>query len=97
MTTKHLTRVGVLSLGKIFGATYAIMGLIFGAIMTLISLLMGSMAGKEGAFAGMALGVGAVIIFPIFYGIIGLVGGIITALIYNVVAGFIGGLEIEVE
>ena len=45
----------------------------------------------------MLLGVGAIIVLPIIYGIMGLIGGIITALIFNVVSGFIGGLEIEVE
>jgi len=97
MATRHLTKIGVFSLGKIFGAIYAVMGLILGAMMTLMSLGMGSVMGDEGAVAGLLFGVGAVIALPILYGIMGFVGGIITALIYNVVTGFIGGLEIEVE
>nr|WP_304364520.1 hypothetical protein [Methanosarcina sp. KYL-1] len=97
VTTRRITKIGVLSLGKTFGAIYAIMGFIFGAIMTLMSLGMGSLMGNEGALAGLLFGVGAIITVPIFYGILGFIGGIITALIYNVAAGFIGGLEIEVE
>jgi hypothetical protein len=97
MATRYLTKIGVFSLGKIFGVIYAIMGLIAGAIFSLMSLGMGSAMGNEGAFAGMLFGVGAIITVPIFYGIMGFVGGILTALIYNVVTGFIGGLEIEVE
>lgn len=31
MVTKDLTKIGVLSLGKVFGAIYAITGLIFSA------------------------------------------------------------------
>ncbi|WP_167879260.1 DUF3566 domain-containing protein [Methanococcoides vulcani] len=42
-------------------------------------------------------GIGSIIIFPILYGIIGLILGIIMAAIYNFVAGITGGLEIEVE
>jgi hypothetical protein len=59
--------------------------------------MMGSLMGNEGAFAGLMFGVGSIITLPIFYGVLGLISGIITALIYNVVTGFIGGLEIEVD
>ncbi|HII02372.1 TPA: hypothetical protein HA351_12225 [Methanosarcinaceae archaeon] len=97
VATRHITKIGVLSLGKILGAIYAIMGLIFGAIMTLTFMGMGSIMGNDGALAGLLLGTGAIITLPIFYGILGFIDGIITALIYNVAAGFIGGLEIEVE
>jgi hypothetical protein len=34
---------------------------------------------------------------PIFYAVLGFIVGAIIALVYNVVAGFVGGLEIEVE
>jgi hypothetical protein len=96
MTTKYITNIGIFSLGKIFGAVYGIMGLIFGAILTITSIGMGSMM-EDSGMAGLALGIGAIVALPIFYGIMGLVVGILTALVYNIVAGFIGGLEIEVE
>ena len=97
MATRYLTKIGVLSLGKISGAIYAVMGLILGAIITLTSLGMDSMMGNEGAFAGLPFGVGAIIVVPIFYGIMGFIVGVISALIFNVVSRFMGGLEIEVE
>lgn len=97
MATRYLTKIGVLSLGKIFGAVYAVIGLILGVIITLTSLGMDSMMGTEGAFAGMQLGAGAIIIFPIIYGIMGFIGGIISAFIFNLVTRFTGGLEVEVE
>ena len=34
---------------------------------------------------------------PIFYSIMGFIGGVIGALIYNLFAGLVGGIEIEVE
>lgn len=34
---------------------------------------------------------------PIFYGLIGFVFGTIGALVYNIFAGMVGGIEIEVE
>jgi hypothetical protein len=37
------------------------------------------------------------VFIPIIYGVMGFVFGIITAAIYNVIAGWIGGIEVEVE
>ncbi len=34
---------------------------------------------------------------PIFYAVIGFIAGLISALVYNIFAGIIGGIEIEVE
>lgn len=45
----------------------------------------------------MLFGVGAIIAVPVFYGIMGFIGGIIMAMLYNLTTGLIGGLEIEVE
>ena len=33
----------------------------------------------------------------LFYGFLGFIGGILSALFYNLVAGMVGGLELEVE
>ena len=72
MNTKILVRrFGVLSMAKIMGMLYALFGLIVGAIFSLIALagaaLGSSMGGHSGMFGAM-LGVGAIILFPIFYG-----------------------------
>jgi hypothetical protein len=37
------------------------------------------------------------IVIPIFYGILGFIGGLISGLIYNAAAGFMGGIELEIE
>jgi hypothetical protein len=37
------------------------------------------------------------IFMPIFYGIMGFVVGAIGALLYNLVANWVGGIEMEVE
>jgi hypothetical protein len=34
---------------------------------------------------------------PIFYGILGAIGGMISAAIYNLIASFIGGIEMNFE
>lgn len=95
-----LKRIGVLSCGKITGALYALLGLIFGAILSLLSLV-GAMAGlasgEDEAVFGLFFGVGAIVFVPIFYGLLGFLGGLLTAFLYNIVAGFTGGLELQLE
>ncbi|CAN5280174.1 MAG: hypothetical protein M3407_03075 [Acidobacteriota bacterium] len=99
-------RVGVLSLAKIQGLLMAVIGLIFGVfyglfIMIFGAALMSASAGRDGGGAAMAGGIVgglmAMILIPIFYGVLGFVFGAISALIYNAAAGVIGGLEMEIE
>ncbi len=97
-----LKRVGVISAGIMMGAGGAMMGLLVGGVFFLISLAgVGAAAGGAGgngpdptaAFIGM--GVGAIFIVPILYGIGGFIFGVIYAIIYNFLAGMTGGLEVE--
>jgi hypothetical protein len=47
-------------------------------------------------FGSTARGVGAIFI-PLFYGVIGYISGFIGALIYNLVAGTVGGIKVTVS
>ena len=49
------------------------------------------------AWLGAFFGVGSIILFPIAYGIMGFIGGLITAVLYNILAGFVGGIEMELQ
>lgn len=94
-------RVKPLSLGKILGAMYVTLGLIAGLIISSVSVLgfaIGSVAAPDelGNMAGLLFGVGAVVFIPLVYGTLGFIGGLIAALVYNLIAGVVGGLEIEV-
>jgi hypothetical protein len=98
MNTKLIVRrVGVLSLAKMMGALDALLGLIIGAFVSLFAVvgasLMQSAVGSAGL--GMLFGVGAIIVFPILYGILGFITGLICGALYNVVAGIAGGIELE--
>jgi hypothetical protein len=42
-------------------------------------------------------GAGAVILLPICYGIFGFIGTLIGAWLFNVAAGIVGGVEVEVK
>lgn len=99
-----IKRIGALSLGKLMGAMYTGIGLLVGCIFALISLLGGGAmmaSGQRGSGLGMGmmagLGVLAIVLFPIFYGLLGFVAGVISAFFYNLAAKYAGGLEIDVE
>ena len=88
--------VGVLSVGKVFGLLYGCLGLIFVPIFLIVGLV-GSFAGpKEFPFSGV-LGIVLAFSMPIFYGVMGFVTGAIGALLYNLIAGWIGGFEVQLE
>ncbi|HEX8618169.1 MAG TPA: hypothetical protein VF911_11340 [Thermoanaerobaculia bacterium] len=95
-----IRRFGPLSFAKISGVLYALMGLIFGAIISAVSIVGGVFgAAQQGgdALAGMMFGAAAVVVLPIFYGVLGFVMSLIGAALYNVVAGFVGGIQMDVE
>jgi Transmembrane domain of unknown function (DUF3566) len=94
-------RVEPLSAMRVAGILYAALGLVVGAMFSLIFATMGSFPMKDGQtalpfplrilFSGLA-----VVIFPVLYGVIGaLMAGLMTAL-YNLVAKWVGGIEVEV-
>lgn len=90
-------RVGPLSFAKITAILYALMGLLFGAIFSLISLAGFAAAGQQEGAAGMLFGVGAIVVLPIFYGVLGFVFSLIGAALYNLIAGWVGGVELDVQ
>jgi hypothetical protein len=92
---KHrIRRVDPLQVAKVLGVLYAIMGLLFVPIL----LFFRSMAPGETAEAvGFPFGLGFALIMPIFYGIFGFIFTLIGAALYNLVAGFVGGIEVDLD
>jgi hypothetical protein len=91
-----LKSVGVMSVAKIMGLLYGCIGLIFTPLFLLLGLL-GSSAGHGKTALPEFFGVGFAILMPIFYGVIGAVTGAIGAQLYNVLANWIGGIEVELR
>jgi hypothetical protein len=90
--------LGVLSVAKIEGLIGVIMGLVLGVLFALVGAgISGMMGGDRGGWGMMYGGGFAIIILPIMYGVCGFIGGAIVAWVYNLVAGWIGGIEIELE
>ena len=85
MTT--VRRVGVLSVGKITLVTYGLVAGVFGVLFALIT------AFTEGPLVALMVLIGT----PIVYGIGGFLTGIFGAWLYNLVAGWVGGIKIELS
>ena len=91
-------RVGPLSCAKLSGTLYALIGLLIGGVVSMIAMAGGAASDSPfGTGIGAAVGMGAIVILPIFYGLMGFVATLIGAWLYNVVAGMVGGIELEVQ
>src|SRR6476646_10786244 len=101
MNKLRIRKLGVLSFAKMQGVMGLIIGVIYGLIIIAYSLLGASILKGNSSLAvgggGVVVGIIAMIAIPIIYGIIGFIGGAIGALLYNLFAGMVGGVEIEVE
>lgn len=93
-------RIGPMSMAKVQGALGVLIGLLLGICFAAFASLGSAFVSEasDGTSLGMVsaiFGVGAIIILPILSGIFGFIGGLIGAVLYNWVAGMVGGLEIE--
>jgi hypothetical protein len=95
-----INRVAPLSVAKIAGTLYAILGLIFGAIVSLLAVA-GGMAGSDepgaAAIIGTFFGIGAVVLLPIFYGGLGFLMTLLMAALFNMATRIVGGVQIDVS
>jgi hypothetical protein len=93
-----LKRIGVLSAASIGALLYAAMGLIgalFVSFFSMAGLFAAGQAGEFPPFLAPFLGLGAVIVLPIFYGVIGFIACAIGSALYNGIASLTGGVELE--
>ncbi|NNE98999.1 MAG: hypothetical protein HKN25_08255 [Pyrinomonadaceae bacterium] len=108
MNKLKIRKLGILSVAKIYAVMMLVMSLLFsipyGLIIIIFSLIGGAGAGSQDGLAGLAVGgtgvvfgIVVMIALPIIYGILGFVMGALSALVYNIFAGMVGGIEIEVE
>jgi hypothetical protein len=90
-------RIGPGSAFKVGLVVYGIIGLIVGVFCSLIAVAGASfLPHAQMPFHG-AVGLLAVIVCPIVYGLIGGIGAVIGALIYNLACSWVGGLEVEIS
>ncbi len=90
---RSITRIEPGQFALMMGATYALLGIIFGVIVFAFVAAI-PMAGASFGALGRGMGV---LFFPVIYGIIGYIGGLVGALIYNLAAGTVGGIKVTVS
>ena len=98
----RIRRIRLFSAAKIVGFLYAIMGFLSGvALINTLPLLLSSNPQLPGEVWGqptaVVVGLGSLVVLPLVYWILGAIIGLLMALIYNLAAGWFGGLEIEYE
>jgi len=100
MSTINITKVGVLSIGKLFGTVNLIIGLAMG----IIGAIAGSIAffGTDsyefidGLVGLVAIILSAVVLYPLAVFALGWLYGVLAAFIFNVVVGVSGGITLTV-
>ena len=84
---RQLTRISILQSSKIVTALYAF----FGGLYTLVGMLMILLGGQN------LVAIAVIYMFgPLWMAIIGFIGFVISAAIYNWLASILGGIEYEV-
>lgn len=90
-------RIGPMSLAKISATLYALIGFIIGAIVSAVSMIGGALGGSDAGMMGMIFGAAAVILLPLLYGCMGFVTSLIGASLFNLAAGWVGGIELDTQ
>ena len=92
-----LKRISPASAFKVGLVAYGIVGLILGVFCSLIAATGAHFFATHARMPIVSrVGIFAVILCPIFYGIIGGIAAVIAAGIYNLSAGWVGGLEVDI-
>lgn len=88
-----IRKISAKSFVFIFTAINVVSGLVLGAVFTISSLLApaGSASGSEVG------GAWAILLFPLFNGLLGLSVGSVLIVLYNLFADWFGGVEMELE
>jgi hypothetical protein len=93
---QRIKSLGVLSCAKMSGAIYGCLGLIF-VPFALIGGLAGMASGQGKDAIGGIIFLVFGILAPVIYGAMGFVLGAFSAWIYNLMAKWLGGIQIELQ
>lgn len=85
---QRVRRFGIVQTAKVAGALYTLLGVVLIPVVLVVAMF----SPKEHAY-----GTGVAIALPILYGVSGFIFTAIGCAIYNFVAGFVGGIEVELE
>jgi hypothetical protein len=88
VATQRIRRFSPVQTAKVMAVLYALVALVFVPFIVAYVLMSPNTAG---------FGIGFAIAIPVVYAIIGFVMVLIAAALYNLVAGWVGGIEVEME
>lgn len=84
--TKTIKRIAPLQLGKLLGVMYALLSVVFLPFIFMAPLFSSTGWSPETSFF---------ILVPVAYAVMGFIGGILGAFLYNLSANWVGGIEVE--
>lgn len=93
-TKYRVKRLGVLSVGIFTATAAALFSFLAMGVVFFLAMVFGAAPGRLGANE-FGTGIGALIVAPLIYGVLGFIVGILQAVVYNIIAGMSGGIEIE--
>ena len=89
--TQRIQRFAPVQTAKVLGILYVLLGV----IILIPAWLLASVFGPDGFGFGLGFGLLPTLMLPVFYGLIGAVGGALGSVIYNLLASWVGGIEIQ--
>jgi hypothetical protein len=96
----ELKEIGPVSCARVLGIFYGAIGLIAGVIVgffAVVGVALGSGAEHVNPLVGSLFGVGAIVFLPLLYGTLGALGGLIFSAFYNVIARWVGGIQVTLQ
>lgn len=101
MKSITVTKVGTLSIGKLFGTVNLIVAMAIGIVAAIVSIVTYISTANDGFFAefigALAIAVTALLLYPLVAFAFGWLYGVLVAFIFNVVIGVSGGVELETQ
>ncbi len=99
LTRRHEIRsFGILQTSKFVAVLYLVLFAVVFGVVAVFGLLATLFTGDTSAIAGGVIGFVALALFaPIFYAVMGFVFTALTCCVYNLVAGWVGGIELELS
>ena len=86
----RITRIGILQTATVAGTIYAALGLLVVPFFYLVMRNVPAQPNVPFPFKGLQI-----LFMPIIYGLVGFAFAALGAFMYNLVAGWVGGVEIE--
>jgi hypothetical protein len=85
---QQIKRFSIGQTAKFLAVMYLLFGLLFVPFFLLAGMFSPEGTGGFGAMFAIAM--------PLIYAVMGVIGGAIGAALYNLVAGWVGGIEVEI-